>query len=71
MQASLARKASSIYMDFNRLDYPAQDPPEWQKLIPIRQEDKKVKVRDLPLDYHLKSPYASSYEENYQKHSGL
>jgi len=47
------------------------DPPEWNKLLPIRQEDNQVKVRDLPLDFHLKAPYASSYEENYQRYSGL
>jgi succinate dehydrogenase/fumarate reductase flavoprotein subunit len=71
MQAALARKASSVYMDFNRLDYPAMDPSEWQKLLPIRQENGKVQVRDLALDYHLKFPNASSYEENYQKHCGI
>jgi succinate dehydrogenase/fumarate reductase flavoprotein subunit len=69
MQASLARKCSSVYLDFYRLDYPEMDPPEWQKLLPIRQEEDKVKVRELPLDFHLKSPYASSYEENYKLHA--
>jgi hypothetical protein len=70
MKASLERKASNSILDFHRLDYPAMDPPEWNKLLPIRQENDKVKVRDLPLDFHLKAPYASSYEENYQKHAG-
>jgi succinate dehydrogenase/fumarate reductase flavoprotein subunit len=69
MQASLARKCSSLYLDFYRMDYPEMDPPEWQKLLPIRQEENKVKVRELPLDFHLKSPYASSYEENYKLHA--
>jgi succinate dehydrogenase/fumarate reductase flavoprotein subunit len=69
MQASLARKCSSVYLDFYRLDYPEMDPPEWKKLLPIRQEENKVKVRELPLDFHLKPPYASSYEENYKLHA--
>jgi succinate dehydrogenase/fumarate reductase flavoprotein subunit len=71
MKASLERKASSIYLDFHRLDYPKMDPPEWQNLLPVRLEDGKVKVRELPFDYHLKPPYAPSYEENYQLHCGL
>jgi succinate dehydrogenase/fumarate reductase flavoprotein subunit len=69
MKACLSRKASNSILDFNRLDYPATDPPEWNKLLPICQENDKVKVRALPLDFHLKAPYASGYEENYQKHA--
>jgi succinate dehydrogenase/fumarate reductase flavoprotein subunit len=68
MQASLRRKCSSVYLDFYRLDYPQMDPPEWEKLLPMRQEDDEVKVRELSLDFHLKSPYAPSYEENYERH---
>jgi succinate dehydrogenase/fumarate reductase flavoprotein subunit len=71
MKASLSRKASSAYLDFQRLDYPQVDPPEWEKLLPIRQEEDGIKVRELPVDYHLKGPNASSYEENYQKHCGI
>jgi len=71
MNASLARKASSVYLDFHRLDYPEMDPPEWQKLLPIRLEDNKVKVSELPFDFHLRPPYTPTYEENYQLHCGL
>jgi succinate dehydrogenase/fumarate reductase flavoprotein subunit len=71
VQASLARKASSATLNFHRLDYPVQDPPEWQRLLPIRLEDGKVEVRGLPQDYHLLPPYAPSYEENYRVHCGL
>jgi succinate dehydrogenase/fumarate reductase flavoprotein subunit len=69
--ASLARKCSNSVMDFRRLDYPQMDPPEWEKLLPIKLEDEKVKVRDLPLDYHLRAPYAPDFEENYKVHSRL
>jgi len=69
MKASLERKASNSILGFQRLDYPEVDPPEWNKLLPIRQENHQLKVRELPLDFHLKSPYASSYEENYRRYS--
>ena len=71
MHASLARRASSAHLDFTRLDYPAVDPPEWRKLLPIRRERGEVTTRELPLDYYLRAPYASTCEENYQVHSGL
>jgi hypothetical protein len=71
MRAALTRKASSVYLDFYRLDYPEMDPPEWQKLLPIKQIDGKIVVRELPFDYHLKPPFAPTYEENYQRHCGL
>jgi len=71
MQASLARKASSRYLDFHRLDYPQLDPPEWAKLLPIRQADGEVQVRELSSNHHLEAPYAADYEANYQAHCGL
>ena len=71
MHASLARKASSEHLEFMRLDYPAVDPPEWHKLLPMRRDHGEVTTRELPLDYHLRAPYASTYEENYRAHSGL
>jgi len=67
LQASLARKCSSAHLDFSRLDYPQMDPAEWQKLLPIRQEEGRVAVRELPLDFHLRAPYAATYEENYRR----
>jgi succinate dehydrogenase/fumarate reductase flavoprotein subunit len=69
MHASLARRASSDLLGFVRLDYPEIDPPEWHKLLPIRQIDAEIEVRDLPLDFHLQPPYAPTYEENYHLHS--
>jgi len=70
MQASRLRKCSTAYLDFYRLDYPQMDPPEWEKHLPMRQEDGRVKCRELPLDFHLRPPYASGYEENYARHAG-
>ena len=68
LQSSLARKGSNSILDFHRLDYPQMDSPEWEKLLPVRKEENGIKVRELPLDYHLKAPYAGDYEENYKKH---
>lgn len=69
IKASLERKASMSGMDFIRLDYPQMDPPEWNHLIPIRQENNRVKTRQVPLDFHIREPNAGSLEENYQKHA--
>ena len=48
-QASLARKASSRMLEFNRIDYPQIDPPEWNKFLTVKQENNKVKSRVSPL----------------------
>lgn len=68
MQASLQRKASSRYLDFYRLDYPELDPPEWAMLLPIRQRDGHVEVRELSFNHHLEPPYTTDYESNYLAH---
>lgn len=65
MEASLARKSSSIHMGYSRSDYPEVDPPEWDKLVSVRQLHGATEVRRIPLDYHLQEPFASTYEENY------
>jgi len=71
MHASLARKASSSALEFNRIDYPEMDPPEWNKLVTIRLQNGDIKVGELPLNYWLLPPSAPTYEENYKKHCGL
>jgi len=71
IQASLARKASSDSLDFKRLDYPETDPPAWKKFVTIKMENSDVTVGERPLNYWLQPPYAPTYEENYEAHSGL
>ncbi len=71
IHASLARKASSEALGFNRLDYPEVDPPEWNKFVTTRLENGEVKVGELPFDYWLLPPNAPTYPENYQRHCGL
>jgi succinate dehydrogenase/fumarate reductase flavoprotein subunit len=48
IQASLARKASSVPLDFRRIDYPTLDPPEWHKFLTIKLENGKVETGELP-----------------------
>ena len=67
LQSSLARRASSQYLDFYRLDYPVTDPPDWEKLLPVKLANNQVTVRELTLTHHLEPPYAPTYEENYLK----
>ena len=71
LHASLARKASSRILGFNRLDYPEVDPMEWRKLVTIRLENGDVKVAELPMRYWLLPPHAPTYRENYEKHKEL
>jgi succinate dehydrogenase/fumarate reductase flavoprotein subunit len=68
MQASLARRASSQALGFDRIDFPEKDPEEWNKFVTIRLADGEVKVGERPFKYWLQPPNAPSYEENYQKH---
>ncbi len=71
MQACLARKASSRFLDFKRLDYPTVDPPEWNKFVTIRLQDGEVEAGELPFNYWLLPPHAPAYQENYERHCDL
>lgn len=71
MHNSLARKASSRFLMFNRLDYPEIDPEEWKKFVTIKLENGEVKVGELPINYWLLPPNAPTYEENYERHCSL
>jgi succinate dehydrogenase/fumarate reductase flavoprotein subunit len=51
LNASLARKASSMPLNFHRIDYPEVDPPQWNKFVTVKLENGKVKAGELPLDY--------------------
>ena len=69
MHASRARRASSDLLEFHRLDFPAVDPPEWRKLCTVRMTAEGPIAGELPQDYHLRPPFASTHEENYRLHS--
>jgi succinate dehydrogenase/fumarate reductase flavoprotein subunit len=63
LHASLARRASSRFLNFERIDYPQMDPPEWKKWITLKLEDNKVKVGELPQDYW------GNLKENWEAHN--
>ncbi len=59
LHASLARKASSIPLGFQRIDFPALDPPEWNKFLTIKLENDRVKNEELPVGFwgNMKQQY--------------
>ncbi len=63
IHASLARKASSVPLNFQRIDYPTLDPPEWRKFLTIKQENSKVKTGELPLTFW------GNMKEQYEAHN--
>jgi succinate dehydrogenase/fumarate reductase flavoprotein subunit len=68
IQACLARKASSQFLDFNRLDYPDMDPPEWHKWLTVKMENNEVKTQTLPIDFW--GPLSESYEAHNRDYKG-
>ncbi len=69
LHASLARKASSRHLSFQRIDYPQMDPPEWNKWITLKLENNKIKIGEMPLAYwgNLKE----SWEAHNKDYSGV
>lgn len=63
IHACSARKASSEFLHFKRIDYPDMDPPEWKKFITIKLENGKVRVGELSHNYWL------PFKENYERHA--
>jgi len=62
IHSSLARKASTQWFGFERLDYPEKDPPEWRKWMTVKLEDGQVKIGKRPLNYY------HPLQENYEAH---
>lgn len=70
IQASLARKASSKFLSFMRLDYTEVDPAEWhKKWITINLEGEKVKVGESPIDFW--GPLKENYEAYNRDYVGI
>jgi succinate dehydrogenase/fumarate reductase flavoprotein subunit len=63
INASLARKASSMPLGFQRIDYPTLDPPEWNKFITIKLENGKVRTGELPMRFF------GNMKEQYEAHN--
>ncbi len=65
MHQCLARKASSVFLNFKRSDYAEADPPQWHKWITVKQYDGDVAVGSMPIDF------GGDLEQNYSKHRGI
>ncbi len=68
VESALVRKASSRTLNLRRLDYPQDDPVEWNKFVTLKQADGKVVAGEKPFRYWLLPPYAPTYRENYEEH---
>ena len=69
IKASLARKASSMPLNFQRIDYPTLDPPEWNKYLTIKQENDKVKIGELPQKFW--GDMKQQYEAHNKDYTGV
>jgi succinate dehydrogenase/fumarate reductase flavoprotein subunit len=69
LHASLARKASSRFLNFFRIDYPEIDPPEWSKFLTIKLENGRVKSGELPLKYW--GDMKTNYEAHNKDYTGV
>jgi succinate dehydrogenase/fumarate reductase flavoprotein subunit len=69
IRAMMARKASSVPLNFRRIDYPTLDPPEWQRFLTIKQENGIVKTDTLPLAYW--GNMKNQYEAHNQDYTGV
>ncbi len=63
VNAMLARKASSMPLNFQRIDFPAVDPPEWNHFITVKLDNGKVKAGKLPMRYF------GNMREQYEAHN--
>ncbi|MCX6012976.1 MAG: FAD-dependent oxidoreductase [Chloroflexi bacterium] len=65
VHASKARKASSSYLNFNRMDYTSVDPQNWRKWITLKDISGDVQTGELALDYFGS---ISDMKKNYDLH---
>ncbi len=63
LHASIARKASSVPLGFDRIDYPEVDPPEWNKFSTIKLENDEIKIDYKPQEFW------GNMKEGYEKHN--
>jgi succinate dehydrogenase/fumarate reductase flavoprotein subunit len=63
IHASLGRKASSVPLNFRRIDFPTLDPPEWSKFLTVKLENGKVKYDSLPIRFW------GEMKKNYEAHN--
>ncbi len=69
IHASLARKASSFPLNFQRIDYPEPDPPEWDKFLTIKQENGEVMTGSIPKTFW--GDMKKQYEAHNRDYTGV
>ena len=69
LHASLARKASSRFLNFDRIDFPDIDPPEWTKFVTVKLENDNVRVGEKPQGYW--GELKENYEKNNKDYTGI
>jgi len=65
----LARKASSVPLNFYRIDYPEVDPREWNKYITVKLSNNSVVSNELPLNYW--GDMKANYEAHNKDYTGV
>ena len=69
LNASLARKASSVPLNFYRIDYPEVDPPAWNKYLTVKLTNDAVVTGELPLNYW--GDMKANYEAHNKDYTGV
>ena len=69
IHASLARKASSVPLGLNRIDYPEIDPEEWHKFLTLKLENGEVQTGELPPRFW--GDMKLQYEEHNKDYTGV
>jgi succinate dehydrogenase/fumarate reductase flavoprotein subunit len=69
IQASLARKASSMPLNFQRIDFPTMDPPEWNKFLTVKLEGNQVKIGERPQEFW--GDMKQQYEAHNKDYTGV
>ena len=63
IHASIARKASSMRLGLQRIDYPEMDPPEWNKMLTLKMDNDRMKIGELP------QAFWGNMKDEYEKHN--
>jgi hypothetical protein len=69
IHASRARKASSIPMNFKRIDFPENDPAEWYKFLTFKLKNNKIQAGELPPRFW--GDMAKQYEAHNKDYTGV
>ena len=69
IQATLARKASSMPLGLKRIDYPEMDPAEWNKYLTLKLENDQIQLGELPQGFW--GDMQQQYEAHNKDYTGV